>query len=272
MRCWIFCVLFVFVCTPLRVTGQDWVQFDHNGDDCVSVADLVLLLGHFGQGNCNGAWSCGAPLSHAGHDYATVEANGNCWFAENLQTLVYANGDSIPHALADDEWETTVEGASAVYGEGESLCGHQSPTIDACDDAQSLLEYGRLYKRNAVADPRGLCPSGWHVATKSEWEWLVSSYGDDDAAGNAIKSSTGWWGDGGGVNSSGLNITPGGKRVWSGNFSSAGFDTDFWTSAPEGEDPFSWYWMFNIEWDNDIGAYEANAGSGYSVRCVLDAE
>ena len=47
-----------------------------------------------------------------------------------------------------------------------------SPDIDACDDAQSLAEYGRLYNWYAVDDARGLCPVGWHVPTDGEWTEL----------------------------------------------------------------------------------------------------
>ena len=41
-----------------------------------------------------------------------------------------------------------------MYGEGSSTCYNYSPDIDACDEAQSLAEYGRLYNWYAVDDAR----------------------------------------------------------------------------------------------------------------------
>ena len=41
-----------------------------------------------------------------------------CWFAENLRTTVYENGDSIPNVEPQDEWlslEQTETGAWASH-------------------------------------------------------------------------------------------------------------------------------------------------------------
>lgn len=75
-----------------------------------------------------------------GYLYEVVTIGDQAWFAENLKTTVYANGDPIPFSLTDDEWVSTNEGATAVYGEG-SECEHSSPDIDACEEAQSSLHY-----------------------------------------------------------------------------------------------------------------------------------
>ena len=61
-----------------------------------------------------------------GHTYAVVEIGDQCWFAENLRTTVYGNGDVIPAGLTDGEWTSTTAGATAVYGEGSSYCQLQS--------------------------------------------------------------------------------------------------------------------------------------------------
>ncbi len=75
-------------------------------------------------------------------------------------------------------------------------CQDYSPDIDACDEAQSLAEYGRLYNWYAVDDARGLCPSGWHVPTDEEWtdlENYISSQGYSGTEGTALKSTYGWY-------------------------------------------------------------------------------
>lgn len=108
-----------------------------------------------------------------GHTYEAIEIGDQCWFAENLWTTIYANGDPIPGGLDDETWTTTTSGASAVYGEGITECQSFSPDIDACDDLQALETYGRLYNWHAVGDSRGLCPTGWHVPTHDDWTALV---------------------------------------------------------------------------------------------------
>jgi hypothetical protein len=72
-----------------------------------------------------------------GYDYDLVSIGDQCWFAENLRTVVYSNGDSIPE---DVHWGTTTSGATIV--------NNQTGT----DEAQNLIDYGRLYNWYAVAD------------------------------------------------------------------------------------------------------------------------
>ena len=131
------------------------------------------------NGECEYGNGCESP-SMDGHTYDVVEIGDQCWFAENLRTTVYGNGDAIPAGLTEGEWTSTTSGATAVHGEGSSSCSNYSPDIDACDEEQSLTEYGRLYNWYAVDDARGLCPSGWHVPTDEEWtdlEDFISAQG-----------------------------------------------------------------------------------------------
>ena len=61
--------------------------------------------------------TCGDPVSYQGYDYATQLIGDQCWFAENLRSENYKNGDGILAGLSDNEWESTSLGAVAVYGE-----------------------------------------------------------------------------------------------------------------------------------------------------------
>jgi uncharacterized protein (TIGR02145 family) len=101
-------------------------------------------------------------------------------------------------------------GAQAVYGEKES----------------NLLQYGRLYNGYAVDDPRGLCPSGWHVPSDAEWTALTDALGGGKVAGKKMKS-TAW----DGTNSSGFSALPGGARDGSlGYFYDDGYYGYWWSS------------------------------------------
>jgi len=215
-------------------------------------------------------WKCGDPVSYQGYDYPTVQIGVQCWFAENLRNQNYANGDAIHAGLSDNEWENTTSGAVAVFGE-DARCNSYSPDIDACDPSQSLSEYGRLYNWYAVDDARGLCPSGWHVPTDGEWTVMTDYLGGDSIAGGQMKTDYGWIDDGNGTNSSGFSGLPGGLRVQSGLFNSAGIYGTWWNSSPNGY--YAWPRFLN-KFDEIVSRDKDYFGPqfGFSVRCVRDAE
>ena len=210
--------------------------------------------------------SCGDPVSYQGYDYATVQIGDQCWFAENLRNENYENGDAIPAGLSDSDWQNTTSGAVAVYAEGAG-CDHVSPDIDACDPAQSLNEYGRLYNWYAVDDARGLCPSGWHVPTDGEWTVMTDFLGGEFVAGGPMKTTYGWYGGGNGTNSSGFSGLPSGGRDCCGD-APAGYIGGWWSSTLSGS--FRWHRQLNAGYESVFRYNDFNQSSGFSVRCVQD--
>ena len=165
-------------------------------------------------------------------------------------------------------------------GEGSSTCYDYSPDGDACDEAWSLDEYGRLYNWYAVDDARGLCPSGWHVPTDGEWMTMEMALGMSEAdandtafrgtdQGTQMKTDYGWYGSGNGTNSSGFSGLPGGYRIGDGSFSDAGQYGFWWSSSPNGSVAWGRYLYGGFE-----GVLRGNFDLryGFSVRCVRDAE
>ena len=212
--------------------------------------------------------ACGDPVGYQGYEYATVLIGDQCWFGENLRSANYENDDAIPANLSDSEWQNTTAGAVAVYGE-DSGCNNYSPDIDACDPAQSLEEYGRLYNWYAVDDARGLCPSGWHVPTDGEWTVMTDELGGQSIAGGQMKATYGWYNGGHGTNSSGFSGLPGGYRNFNGNFNFAGLDGYWWSSSPFGSN--AWNRFLNFANENVLRT-NLNLRYGFSVRCVRDVE
>ena len=225
--------------------------------------------------------SCGDLVSYQGYDYATVLIGEQCWFAENLRSEKYENGDAIPAGLSDTQWENTTSGAVAVYGEGSSQCPNYSPDGDACDEVWSLSEYGRLYNWYAVDDTRGLCPSGWHVPMDEEWMVMEVSLGMSDALANVegyrgtdqgtqMKTDYGWFNGGHGTNSTDFSGVPGGLRYSNGVFNGAGSGT-YWWSASQQESYSAW--LRGLNWQSEmVLRSHFDMKHGYSVRCVRDAE
>ena len=208
---------------------------------------------------------CGDPVSYQGYDYATVLIGEQCWFAENLRSENYENGDAIPSGLSAYEWFSTTFGATTVFYE----------------DASNLETFhGRLYNWYAVDDARGLCPSGWHVPTDGEWATMEIALGMSELEANStgyrgtdqgtqMKTTYGWNNDWNGTNSSGFSGLPGGYRYDDGYFYGELSTGLWWSCSPSGSAAWSrglsWF-RENVQRDSD------DPRNGFSVRCVRDAE
>lgn len=234
------------------------------------------------DGSCTflSAGYCTAPAAFDGYTYEVVAIGGQCWFAENLRTTTYANGDPVPSGLTETEWGTLTTGATTVYGEGDLDCVSNAP-FDACNENLALENYGRLYNAYAAMDERGLCPAGWHVPTRSDWNVLLEVVGQGyPESGTALKSTSGWNYNGYGTDDVGFAGLPGGYRlepdlsfgsITDRAFLSAGESGVWWSSTPG----FGCY-----NWSLNLGAFSTDASMdaaysnqhGLSVRCVKDAQ
>ncbi|MDB4694347.1 hypothetical protein OAF30_02855 [Flavobacteriales bacterium] len=243
-------------------------QEDLDGDGVIGINDLMELLSSFGT-MCEEPetveFSCGDPMNYHGYDYATVQIGEQCWFAENLRTEHYANGDAVPANLTDSEWDSTTSGAVAVYGEDVGCDNGYSPDGDACDPAWSLNEYGRLYNWYAVDDERGLCPTGWHVPTDDEWTVMTDFLGGSPIAGAEMKTTYGWSQGNNGTNSSGFSGLPGGWRT--NECLQAGFIGMWWSSSPSVSSAWMRYLLIDY---TDVFRTADDVRYGFSVRCVRD--
>ena len=86
-----------------------------------------------------------------------------------------------------------------------------------------------------------------------------------------MKTDYGWHNDGNGTNSSGFSGLPGGFRDLDGDFYTAGVDGYWWSSSPNGS--FAWYRTLFYALDDIYSLFDIKLpGSGFSVRCVRDAE
>jgi uncharacterized protein (TIGR02145 family) len=186
--------------------------------------------------------------------YALVEIGSQCWFKENLAADNYRNGDAIPGGLSDSQWACTLQGAQAIWGE---IWG----------DVSALTTYGRLYNFYAVADPRGLCPTGYHVPSNDEWYTLTNFLGGDYVA-VALKSSPtdvpAW----DGTNSSGFSALPGGYRSYDdGDFDNLGNGGYWWSSSPYGL--YAGVRLL-VSGNSYVNGGGLDVRYGFSVRCVRD--
>lgn len=139
----------------------------------------------------------------------------------------------------------------------------------AYDDKESnRKELGLLYTWEAA---KKACPSGWHLATDSEWFTLVNKFGGTDKAGEALKSVKGWAEDGNGTNSSGFNALPAGIRRGN-RYEWVNLFDFWWTSTLTGEKGKAWGWdmSYNGAIKSKVFRYVGFVSNAKSVRCVRD--
>jgi uncharacterized protein (TIGR02145 family) len=156
--------------------------------------------------------------------------------------------------LSDINWQNTTSGAYAIY--------NNDPVNDSI--------YGKLYNWYTVADPRGLCPTGWHVPSDAELTTLENFLGGSSVAGGKLKAISPLWlsPNTGATNSSGFTGLPGGLRLTNGSFLFISRNGVWWSST-QGSTPSAW--ILNLHY-GDANVYRnGNAlADGFSVRCVKD--
>ena len=240
---------------------------DSNFDGCVQLNDLLDLLSAYGDcGAEESPWQCGDLLEYQGYDYETVQIGEQCWFAENLRAENYRDGSAITSVIDQPDYNSlwlntsaNEEGAFNVYPQYESN--------------------GFVYNWYAVDDENGLCPDGWFVPNKSNYESLVA-YAElvfaDDFVSSLVDDIQGLGTNETGYSArttgyvdgeNGLIYAPTGQwqYMW------------YWTST-EGQfltsGPAAWSWRINTSFGNPIAQFTTNhlKSRGLAVRCIKDAE
>ncbi len=121
---------------------------------------------------------------------------------------------------------------------------NEDPAIEA--------KYGRLYTWDAAVKA---CPKGWRLPTLQEWEELVTYFGGEDKAGNALKP--------GGI--SGFNARLGGI-TGVGNFRLIGDYGAFWTSTANDFEN-AWFIYLSIKSAAATSTFSVK-NQGFSVRYI----
>lgn len=211
-----------------------------------------------------------------GNKYKTVQIGTQIWMAENLRTKLYNTGEVIPEVISSNEWDRLTTAAVCNYNNTNNI--------------DSIKLFGKLYNWYAVKSNK-LCPDGWHVSSKTEWENLKeycinSGYNYDDTYvdnkfGISLSSEIGWKDDeislsmfvGGLVyddfnnkrNSTGFSALANGIRSKDGSFHDINEVPYLWTST-EGTSNYAWNYLINIGVEKSYN----NPNNGMAVRCVKD--
>ena len=178
----------------------------------------------------------------------SVKIGNQVWMVENLNVDKFRNGDLIPEAKTDYEWEWKGKPAWCYYR----------------NDSENGEKYGKLYNWYAVNDKRGLAPEGWHIPTLEEFRELAASVNHN---GNDLKAIGQGREIGAGTNTSGFSALFGGYRkeysIFDGLFGFIGFwSTTEYNTTTDADFMYLNYVTSKIEF------YYGNKYDGFSIRCV----
>jgi uncharacterized protein (TIGR02145 family) len=209
-------------------------------------------------------------LSHS----QTATIGTQIWMSKNLDVTTFRNGDTIWEAKTDEEWKKAGENKQPAW------CYYDN-------DPKNGEKYGKLYNWYAVNDPRGLAPSGYHIASEEEWNTLANFIDSNaqqnfrwwgETVGIKMKNSNGWFVndegiDGNGTNETGFSGLPGGERILDMDF--IGFknigELGSWWSSSDTDIPewanMAWGFSLNAN-DNSLWKDDNDKGFGLSVRCL----
>ncbi|MBR2211089.1 MAG: fibrobacter succinogenes major paralogous domain-containing protein [Fibrobacter sp.] len=176
-------------------------------------------------------------------DYKGYTSDSTSWCYENAPANCAKYGRLYTWAAAMDsvgEWSTNGKG-----------CG-----------------YG---KECSVTSPvRGICPEGWHLPSRAEWDALFTAVGGSSTAGSKLKFVTGWNAYSGITNEDafGFSALPAGGRYDDGGYDDEGDDAYFWSSTEDESDEA--YVMRLYDNKDEPRLYNLSKYNGFSVRCLKD--
>jgi uncharacterized protein (TIGR02145 family) len=148
-------------------------------------------------------------------------------------------------------------------------------------------EYGRLYEwvtamnisrtyasslYNRTGTIQGICPEGWHLPSKAEWNTLVVFAGGFSTGGTKLKAARDWKDQppyGKGTDEYGFAALPGGYGNEDGTFGSVSYRSYWWAST---ESNSTGAYAFSVHYDGsevDEGSYDKP--TFYSIRCINNA-
>jgi len=204
----------------------------------------------------------GEPVDHHDNTYQTVKIGTQTWFQSNLNYAVEGSKcGGVDDAKLKDENTTTCDLAGRLYKWATAMalpakCNNTLSTDTEC----------------AITTPyhRGLCPEGWHIPSRAEWNVLLTNVAAD---ATKLKAKNYWMPAGvpTGTDDFGFAALPGGVGYNFDNSFRGPLQLGAWWSTSEHTNIYAYY-MFvkydktKAELTNDDKNYF------YSVRCIKDGE
>lgn len=202
-----------------------------------------------------GLFRCGDNLvdDRDGQVYPTVQIGSQCWMARNLNI-----GKTVP------------DFNQAGNGVIEKTCYDNDP--QNCEVFGGLYTWYETMDGETSEGERGICPPGWQVPSRADWDQLRRFLGYIDA-GQQVKVEADHDPAWDGTNSSGFSALPAGVGHDS-YFGRKGHWSLFWTST-EVDGDYAWFAQLDRFWYPAPEKYRIiylgnhfKKMNGFSVRCI----
>lgn len=226
-----------------------------------------------------------------GNTYKYVKIGNQVWMAENMRCDKYDTesgrpGASITKYTSENPGSSTFAPYCADASEKNLWKSEDYVTEGLLPQIEKL---GYLYNWAAAVgledesaakgqtapfdgNRQGICPNGWHVPTKAEWDALGVAIGgtkDIDGkfpdVGKKLKTTSGWYDSGNGTDDYTFAALPAGYASGS-IVNYVGGYAYFWTSTPQGGETAIGYGLIYNE--DFLYNYSSNKILARSVRCV----
>jgi uncharacterized protein (TIGR02145 family) len=245
-----------------KTPGKHIISASSLFDDGISASSAITIF-------LSAGGDTGVVSDVNGRSYRTIKIGNQWWMAENLNSRVFPDNTEIP-LITDPAYADSAQFISLA------MC---YPEFNA--DSMGII-YGALYTWEAATNGQdkgtiiqGVCPTGWHLPSDSEWKILEMNIGMDPYQVNASgfrgtdegaklreQGSVHWeCSNLEATNAYGFNALPASYRSF------LHITAQFWTSTadPQG----AWIRQLVCE-RSGISRGTRNANSFLSVRCVKD--
>jgi len=191
--------------------------------------------------------------------YRTIKIGDQVWMAQNLNYDVNDGEQSWCYGYDDETNESIASTNCGIHGRLYTWAAAVGKTEDDCG-------YGKSCE--FTDDVQGVCPTGWHVPSESEWQVLFETAGTENAGAN-LKSVDGWYSSSG-LDTYGFSALPSGHIPTSGGSNGMTYDAAFWTSTEKSENDVT---NVNFRWSaSGVLRNDDDKRQGESIRCILNSE
>ncbi len=191
--------------------------------------------------------------------YKTVKIGDQVWMAENLN---YFDSSLTENSSCYKQNVSRCDVAGRLYTWSAAIDSANTFKNINCDqDGDCTLAY----------PVRGICPSGWHLPAREEFETLLTTVGDSSIVGKKLLSSCGRPEKCIGTDDYGFSAFPAGYRWGNVGYDLVGVNAFFWSSTGEFNGSKAYYMLLTNK--NGFKGVEISRNPvffSFSVRCLKD--